>query len=203
MFVKICGLARREDILEVAAFRPDAMGFVLWPDSPRAIAAEDLIRWAPLIPPGIRKVGVFVDPELSEVRRIANLSGLDVIQLHRVENIERFRMIGLPIWKAIHADRMAPGEIGEGRVDAWVADTYSKDVPGGTGKTGNWEAIRGLVRTSRAPVLVAGGLNERNVEEAIRHIRPWGVDVSSGVEAEPGKKNVNSVREFIRACRKH
>jgi phosphoribosylanthranilate isomerase len=89
-----------------------------------------------------------------------------------------------------------------GRVDAFLADTYSKDLPGGTGKVGNWEAVRALVQSSTTPVILAGGLNPGNVREALHAVNPWGVDVSSGVEQSPGKKNINRVREFIQQCRR-
>jgi phosphoribosylanthranilate isomerase len=104
------------------------------------------------------------------------------------------------VWKAVYADRLKPSDTAE-RVDALVADTYSKDCPGGTGKVGNWEAIRSLVQCSEIPVVLAGGLKPENVRSALRVVNPWGVDVSSGVESSPGKKNIDRVREFIQQCR--
>jgi len=202
VFVKICGIAHRDDMMEVAAMKPDALGFVLWPDSPRYVKPEDLIRWMPLVGSKILKVGVFVKPDPDEASRIARRAGLDVIQIHGDDPDPKFDLLGLKIWQAVHADRMKITPVGSRvRVDAYVADTYSKELPGGTGKVGNWEAVRRLVKSSRTPVLLAGGLNAVNVREAIRAVQPWGVDVSSGVEEKPGRKNLNNVREFIQQCR--
>lgn len=201
VFVKICGIASQGDLLEIAALKPDAVGFVLWPDSPRHVKPDDLAKWLPMVKTDAKKVGVFVDPEPQTAISIARAAGLDVIQIHGTSALEPYNIAGIPVWKAIHADRMKPSSMDFGCIDAYVADTYSKDLPGGTGKVGNWEAARSLVQSSRIPVLLAGGLRPGNVCEAIRAVHPWGVDVSSGVESSPGKKNINLVREFIQQCR--
>lgn len=202
VFIKICGIASEEDLAAVAALQPNALGFVLWPGSPRAVRPADLIRWLPGAPTQALKVGVFVDPDPHEAVRIARLAGLDVIQVHGASVPAGLELEGVKIWRAVHADRMKLNDAGvRTRVDAFVADTYSKDLPGGTGATGNWEAVRALVQASGTPVLLAGGLRPDNVRDAIRAVRPWGVDVSSGVESRPGKKDINLVREFIRLCR--
>lgn len=201
VFIKICGIANHQDLMDVAVLMPDALGFVLWPDSPRYVAPDDLARWLPLVSTKALKVGVFVNPEPRTAIEIARRAGLDVIQVHGDNPIEPYVAANIPVWKAVHADRMKLSGLDGGRIDAYVADTYSKDLPGGTGKTGNWEAVRSLVQSTRVPVLLAGGLNPGNVRSALRAVNPWGVDVSSGVEARPGKKNSNSVREFIQQCR--
>lgn len=202
VFVKICGIANRDDLVAVAALKPDALGFVLWPDSPRYVKPDDLARWLPLAGGKFLKVGVFVNPDPAEAARIARKTGLDVIQIHGEAPALENEIHGFRVWRAVHADRMKlDGETACARVDAYVADTYSKELPGGTGKTGNWEAVRRLVQSTRTPVLLAGGLNASNVREAIRAVQPWGVDVSSGVEEKPGKKNINNVRDFIQQCR--
>lgn len=202
VFVKICGIANRADLEAVAAIKPNALGFVLWPGSPRYVDPVDLASWLRSVSTNALKVGVFVKPDLREAARLARRIGLDVVQVHGDVDSNALEVEGVKIWQAVYADRMKPGEAGlRGRVDAYVADTYSKELPGGTGKTGDWEAVRALVHASATPVLLAGGLNTGNVLEAIRAVRPWGVDVSSGVEERPGKKNMESVREFIRLCR--
>jgi len=200
VFVKICGIASWHDAMEVAALKPDALGFVLWPDSPRHVKAADLIHWLPKVSTTAVKVGVFVDPEPAEAVRIARAAGLDVIQVHKMSQVARFDICGIRVWQAVYADRMR-AERPAACVDAYVADTYSKELPGGTGKTGDWEAVRVLVRTGNLPVVLAGGLNETNVKEALHAVNPWGVDVSSGVEIEPGRKDIGKVREFIHLCR--
>jgi phosphoribosylanthranilate isomerase len=202
VFVKICGIANRHDLEEVVALKPNALGFILWPGSPRNVDPDELASWLRSVSTNALKVGVFVKPDLREAARLARRIGLDVVQVHGEVETHALDVEGVKVWQAVHADRMKPGEAGlRGRVDAYVADTYSKELPGGTGRTGNWEAVRGLVQTSATPVLLAGGLHPGNVREAIRAVRPWGVDVSSGVEERPGKKNVEKVREFIRLCR--
>ncbi|HMP89484.1 MAG TPA: phosphoribosylanthranilate isomerase [Kiritimatiellia bacterium] len=201
VFVKICGVANLDDLREVAALKPDALGFVLWPDSPRFINPDDLIKWLPMVSTDAMKVGVFVNPEPRSAIEIMRKARLDVIQLHGDGSIEPYVTAGFRVWKAVHADRMKNTDNPGGRIDAYVADTYSKELPGGTGKVGNWEAVRTLVQSTDIPVILAGGLNPSNVRSALRAVNPWGVDVSSGVEAGPGKKNINSVREFILQCR--
>jgi phosphoribosylanthranilate isomerase len=200
VFIKICGIANPKDLDDVSALRPDAVGFVLWPDSPRAVKPQDLIRWLPASGTHALKIGVFVKPDPEQVVEIARLAGLDAVQLHGVDSLSPYRVAGLRVWKAVYADRLKPSDTAE-RVDALVADTYSKDCPGGTGKVGNWEAIRSLVQCSEIPVVLAGGLKPENVRSALRVVNPWGVDVSSGVESSPGKKNIDRVREFIQQCR--
>ncbi|MCB1069398.1 MAG: phosphoribosylanthranilate isomerase [Kiritimatiellae bacterium] len=201
MFVKICGIANREDAIAVARLAPDALGFIFWPDSPRGVTADQVAAWTPLLPSSIHKVGVFVSPTPAEVTRTVHRAGLDVVQLHQVSSVDAFRVAGCAIWEVIHADRFDWTRIGRARVDAYVADTYSKEAPGGTGKVGNWEAIRTVAHRQKIPVIMAGGLNRDNIREAIRAVQPWGVDVSSGVEVSPGRKDLRAVEELIRSCR--
>jgi len=201
VFIKICGIASYHDAVEVAALKPDALGFVLWPGSPRHVTAEALIRWLPLVSTRAKKVGVFVDPDPAEALRIARAAGLDVIQVHGTANWSAFEIAGVRVWRVVYADRMPHAEKKPACVDAYVADTYSKEQPGGTGAVGNWEAVRSLVRETEVPVLLAGGLKPSNVGEALRAVHPWGVDVSNGVESAPGRKDLQKVREFIQQCR--
>ena len=201
LFVKICGLARREDVEAVAALRPDAMGFVFWPRSKRYVQAEQVAEWVGTIPDTIRKVGVFVDASPDEVERTLERAGLVVAQLHGDESPETVGAVRPPRWKAIHLDRMREDEITGYHVDAFLVDSYSAESPGGTGRVGDWNQARGFVQSQDTPVLLAGGLTPDNVREAIRAVEPWGVDVSSGVEAEPGKKDIDRVRLFIEQCR--
>lgn len=200
VFVKICGIANPQDLEAVAALRPDAVGFVLWPKSPRAVRPEDLVRWLPASVTKALKVGVFVDPEPVATIELVRRAGLDAVQVHGAVSLEPYQRAGIPVWRAVYADRMKPEDLA-GRVDALVADTYSKELPGGTGKVGNWEAVRALVQASAIPVVLAGGLHPGNVRSALRAVNPWGVDVSSGVEAAPGRKNIDRVRDFIQQCR--
>ena len=106
------------------------------------------------------------------------------------------------VWKALSVERKLPDPPESYHVDAFVLDSYSAEIPGGTGIVGDWDRSREFVKTSDTPVMLAGGLNPENVREAIRKVKPWGVDVSSGVELRPGKKDIEKVREFIKQCRK-
>ncbi|HMP76346.1 MAG TPA: phosphoribosylanthranilate isomerase [Kiritimatiellia bacterium] len=210
-FVKICGLANADDVDAVAALRPDAMGFVLWPPSKRAVRVEQLAEWTPRVPTGIRKVGVFVDATPDEVLRAMEQGGLDVAQLHGRERADDFRKFPRPIWRAVSLRgdggakaQLAPADLAaiDGwSVDAYLVDTYSPSAPGGTGLVGNWELARAFVERADRPVLLAGGLTAGNVREALAAVKPWGADVSSGVERTPGRKDIEQVREFIKQCR--
>ena len=209
--VKICGLANAGDVDAVAALRPDAMGFVLWPGSKRAVTPEQLAAWTPRIPAGIRKVGVFVDATPDAVLRAMEQGGLEVAQLHGRERAEEFRGFPRPLWRAVSlrgdggaAPRLSPEDLAaiDGwSVDAYLVDTYSPTAPGGTGRVGNWALARAFVERASRPVWLAGGLTAGNVREALAAVEPWGADVSSGVERAPGCKDIEQVKEFIRQCR--
>lgn len=201
VFVKICGIANREDADAVAELGPDAMGFNLWPGSKRYAEPEKVAEWARRVPAGILKVGIFVDASAGQVRETMQRTGLEVAQLHGKEQAEEFRNSGFRIWKALPL-KAGIAEAAEGwSVDAFLVDTYSPQSPGGTGQVGDWVAARAFVEQAPARVLLAGGLTPDNVREAIRAVRPWGVDVSSGVEARPGRKDLDNVRAFIERCR--
>jgi phosphoribosylanthranilate isomerase len=218
VFVKICGLANAADVAAVAALRPDALGFVLWPKSKRAVRPEQVAEWTRDLPPGQLKVGVVVDESIEEVRRAVEVARLDVVQWHGFPEVRGQRsevsrqaeadffqaleksLSGVSkLWKVHRLDREnpPPGAF----VDALVLDSYSPAAPGGTGQTVDWTAARAFVAASRAKVILAGGLTPENIAEGIRAVRPWGVDVSSGVEAQPGRKDLTAVKRFIETCR--
>lgn len=200
-FVKICGLARGSDVEAVAALRPDAMGFVFWAGSRRAVRAREVADWVKSVPAGIKKVGVFVDATPEEILRAMDTANLDVAQLHGRERAADFAAFARTLWRAV-SPREGDHAVPEGwSVDAYLIDTYSAAAPGGTGQVGDWRLARAFVEQSDRPVLLAGGLTPRNVREALRAVRPWGADVSSGVEREPGRKDIDKVREFIEQCR--
>lgn len=199
--VKICGLANAADAAAVAALRPDAIGFVFWTGSARAVRAEQVAEWTADLPADLLKVGVFVDVEPDEILRTMDRAQLDVAQLHGRESPNVFRAFPRPLWRsvALHADRTT--DCSGWSVDAYLIDTYSAHAPGGTGRVGDWERARTFVAESDRPVWLAGGLTPENVAAAIRTVRPWGVDVSSGVERSPGCKDMEKVRKFIEQCR--
>ena len=216
VFVKICGLANAADVAAVAALQPDAMGVVFWPQSPRAVRPEQVAQWTRALPPGVLKVGVFVDENAAAVSRAVEIARLDVVQWHGFPAVSGQRsaagaaaaagffqdlektLTGIAkVWKVV---RLGRADV-PARVDAVVLDSYSPASPGGTGQSVDWAAARAYVQASPVNVLLAGGLRAENVAEALRAVRPWGVDVSSGVEAQPGQKNLEAVKRFIEAAR--
>jgi phosphoribosylanthranilate isomerase len=200
-FVKICGICSKGDLEQISAFAPDALGFIQWPKSKRYIDPQTVGQWG--TPAGIRRVGVFVSPTEAELAHAAQHARLDVLQVHRVPDgwaLDREIFKGLEIWRALNPDEMYFMDHGF-RFDRLLLDSYDPKTIGGTGLTCDWDKARDLVRASDTPVLLAGGLSAENVAEAIRLVKPWGVDVSSGVEIEPGVKDLAKVKAFIDACR--
>lgn len=201
LFVKICGICSEGDLEQISALKPDALGFVQWPKSKRYIAPETVGQWK--TPHGIKRVGVFVSPTEEELRYAANTAKLDVLQIHRLpENwsVERKYFHGLEIWRALKPEEMVFMECGF-QFDRFLLDSYDPVTVGGTGKTCDWTRAHDLVRASDVPILLAGGLTAQNVAEAVAAVNPWGVDISSGVEIEPGVKDIEKVKAFIKACR--
>ena len=200
--VKLCGMTRLVDARAAVRHDADAVGFIFWKGSPRRIAPATARRIARALPPFVTKVGVFVDAPPREVARIARHVGLDVIQLHGAEDPAKYRAIGLPILKAVSV---------VDRASLVAAHAYADDVTvlvdardpvrrGGTGRVADWRLAR-LV-ASRRRILLAGGLTPANLAQAIRAVRPWGIDVSSGVEVSPGVKSESAIARLMREVRR-
>ncbi|HEB76138.1 MAG TPA: phosphoribosylanthranilate isomerase [Nitrospirae bacterium] len=193
--VKICGITRGEDALAAVESGADALGFVFYSGSPRHIrleAARDIIRE---LPPFVTTVGVFVDEVPSTISEIVEAAGIDVVQLHGGEPEEVCRLWPRVI-KAFRVRELTDLDaVARYRVSAYLLDTYSPDMPGGTGQVFNWDIA--LEAKRFGPVVLAGGLTPENVDRAVRWVRPYGVDVSSGVEREKGVKDEEKVRLFI------
>lgn len=218
--VKICGNANAQDARIVAALAPDFMGYIFWPGSKRFVTPEDVRDWARDLPP-IPRVGVFVDATPDDVKRAVEVAGLFAAQLHGDEDASLFAGVARQIWKVIkiapavpetgslrggsfqrlESGELVSGVVAGGFVDAVLLDTAKKDAPGGTGEINDWNVARDFVAASKTPVLLAGGLTAVNVADSIRAVRPWGVDVSSGVESAPAKKDPVKVAAFIAAAR--
>jgi len=198
MHVKICGITRTEDALLAAELGATALGFVLWPGSPRAIdpfRARTIVRH---LPPLVSVVGVFVDQPLEYVRRVARLVPLDAIQLHGGESADYCRDTGGRVIKAIGASRTAAEGIERlPRNVIVLLDACDPVQHGGTGRSIDWTVAARVARMR--PTILAGGLRPENVGEAIRRVRPFGVDVSSGVEVRPGVKDAGRLRDFFAA----
>ncbi len=201
-FVKICGLTSEGEVDAVAALQPDAIGFVFWPGSKRFVHAEDVAVWTRDLPATIRKVGVFSDAEADDILRTMELANLDIAQLHGTEQPADFLNFPHPLWRAVRlmANRQE-GPPDRWSVDAFLVDSYDARAPGGTGVLTDWNAARYFVEHSVKPVILAGGLTPENVRDALASVKPWGVDVSSGVETEPGRKDIEKVKRFIEQCR--
>jgi phosphoribosylanthranilate isomerase len=202
VFVKICGICSEGDLEQISAFKPDAFGFIQWPKSKRYISPETVGKWD--TPEGVKRVGVFVAPDEAELAHAAQHGRFDVLQVHRVSSgwkLDRGLFKGVEIWRALNPDELYFDESGFA-YDRFLLDSYDPKTVGGTGQVCDWDKASSLVKSLETPVLLAGGLSPDNVAEAIKTVRPWGVDVSSGVEIEPGKKDIAKVEAFIAACRK-
>jgi phosphoribosylanthranilate isomerase len=200
--VKICGLTDPEDARLAAALGAHALGFIFYPPSPRYVSPEQARGIIRQLPPFVLTVGVFVDEEMDAVRDIAALAGLDWVQLHGRESPEYCRTLGRRVIKAFRIAgeeslRALPAY--QGAVQAFLLDTYRPGLPGGTGEAFDWQLAQKA--KDYGPIILAGGLTPDNVAEAIRAARPQAVDVASGVEAAPGKKDPERVRDFMEAVR--
>lgn len=195
--IKFCGLTQATDITTAVAAGADALGFVLWPGSRRHVDLEKLIELAALVPAFVTRVGLFVDAEPELVRCVE--PHLDLLQFHGDETPAFCAGFARPWIKALRMrdglDLHAAAEAFAG-AQALLLDAYRPGVPGGTGETFDWSRIpAGL----KKPVILAGGLTPENVADAIERVRPYAVDVSGGVEAEPGSKCPRLLAAFSRA----
>ena len=196
--VKICGITTPEDALTAVEAGTDALGFVFYRESPRHIFPEEAARIISLLPPFIQAVGLFVNEEPETVNRISRICRLGLVQLHGDETPDYCRRIEQRVMKAFRVRSMTCLDpIADYRLSGCLLDAYSPAAFGGTGQSFNWEIAQEAVRRGHKIVL-AGGLTPENVAEAIRLTHPYAVDVSSGVESTPGKKDADKVRQFIR-----
>ena len=203
LFVKVCGITSPEDALLAAEAGADAVGFVFWPGSPRHVDAAMARRMSDALPASIVRVGVFVDARADDMARAADEACLDLLQLHGVEPPEALRSLPRRAWKAVRVGRdfvAADALRYEGRAAGILLDSRGDGLPGGTGKAFDWALAR-EVRNGTSFLVLAGGLHAENVADAIALVRPDGIDVSSGVEASPGRKDPSRVRDFIAAAR--
>ncbi|MCD6404292.1 MAG: phosphoribosylanthranilate isomerase [Planctomycetes bacterium] len=197
---KICGIMRVEDALAAVQAGADAVGFV-FAESPRRVTPEEASRIVSILPPFVCPVGVFVDAASGEVQRTAREVGLHCVQLAGGESPEYIgKLAGLTVIKTIHVAGSEDVERAARYEDAWILlDTASAKAAGGTGEVFPWRYAAGLAAARQ--VILAGGLGPCNVAQAIDEVRPWGVDVSSGVETSPGIKDAGKIRDFIAAVR--
>lgn len=201
VLVKICGITSVEDGLAAAEAGADAIGFVFYEKSPRFVPVETAAAISRELPGHLIRVGVFVDAPVGDVMRAASECALQLLQFHGSETPAYCQQFGLMHMKAfrIHGPETL-AQLDDYPSDAWLLDAFSPGALGGTGATFNWDLAVEAGAKGR-PIFLAGGLTPENVAEAVRKVRPFGVDVSSGVEASPGKKDHARVREFVSAVR--
>jgi phosphoribosylanthranilate isomerase len=202
--VKICGITNVEDALAAVKAGADAVGFVFHKESPRRVTSDVVKRIVAQLPPFVLPVGVFVNEDIKIVRDLMDDCGLALAQLHGDEAAAYCDLLGRPVLKAIRLkDRgslLSLAEYtGRSRVRGFVLDAFSAVSYGGTGQVTDWSLAAEAART--VPVVLAGGLTPANVAEAVQKVKPYGVDVSSGVESRPGRKDHEKIRAFIKAAK--
>lgn len=198
--MKICGITNIADALHASACGADALGFVFYPGSPRFVDPDRARRIIAELPPMVTTVGLFVNQSPARIREMVEFCGLNTVQLHGEEEPDQ---CSYPPCRVIKALRLKGGMdesvFSAYRVSALLLDAYVPDQYGGTGHCCDW--ARATEIASRHRVILAGGLNPENVSDAVRQVRPYGVDVSSGVEKSPGQKDPEKVATFIRMAR--
>src|SRR5271155_3386898 len=212
-WVKICGMTNLEDALTAVDAGADAVGFVFYEKSPRNISVEAAREIVERLPEGVEKVGVFVNHSAAQVADISDQVGLSAVQVYPLASSGALISDLVPNSKlrtfvAVPGERFtSEGSFGIflsreflGGINALFIDSGSPQQPGGTGKNFDWQSAAGSIRLigEAVPVVIAGGLTSENVGEAIGILKPWGVDVASGVEARPGKKDPEKVRAFVK-----
>jgi phosphoribosylanthranilate isomerase len=198
VFVKVCGITSVEDAQAAADAGADALGFVLAP-SPRRVTPDQAREIIRQVPSTVLTVGVFVDASLEDMQEIRDHCGLGAVQLHGNESEEKAASVGGTVIKALRVGKEPLTCEGAYPKATLLLDTYSPTAVGGTGKTFDWNLA---VETARKrPIFLAGGLTPDNIIEAIEMVRPYAVDVSSGVEAEPGRKDHEKLERFIRRAK--
>lgn len=199
--IKICGITNTEDAVAAAELGADAVGFVFAP-SPRQISPEKAREIIMVLPPLVQTVGVFVDEDPERVTSIAESCPLDILQLHGKEPPGYCRQFAQRVVKAMRVqsrDHLEGCSEYSGVVNAFLLDTYVPGQPGGTGATFDWNLA--LEAKEYGPIILAGGLNPDNVAAAIRAVRPYAVDASSGLEQQPGIKDHDKMTRFIQSVR--
>ena len=199
MLVKICGITRLDDAEAAVDAGADALGFVFWRDSPRFIDPYRVRAIARRLPPFISAVGVFVNQPVEYVAGVASLVPLNAVQLHGDEPVAEVNSVGRPVIKALTLDVASQPHL----LSSWPArvtillDVHDPVRRGGTGRSIDWTAAAAIAAQRR--IMLAGGLTPDNVAEAIDRVRPFGIDVSSGVERSPGVKDHARIRALCRA----
>ncbi|MEM1157365.1 MAG: phosphoribosylanthranilate isomerase [Verrucomicrobiota bacterium] len=201
MKVKYCGITRQRDAKYAVELGVDALGFIFYPKSPRYIDIAAAALIASTLPPFITRVAVTVNSSDEEIAKIQAAGCFDRIQLHGDETPQRcLQLAPTPLIKAVGVPLVEGTECDAYPVQALLLDKAS-DRRGGTGEPIDWEVAAQLRNTSRLPVILSGGLNSENVQKAVEIVQPYGIDICSGIESEPGIKNHQRMKEFMQLCR--
>ena len=199
--IKVCGTTNLKDALFAVDSGADAIGFIFYKKSPRCILQKDAKDIVAKLPPFVETVGVFVNETSDRVNRIAEQCKLTAIQLHGDESSAFCRRIKRRVIKAFRVkDTNSFKGMADYDVSGFLLDSYNEESKGGTGKTFDWNLA--LRAKKQGPIILAGGLNPYNVYTAIHRVKPYGVDVCSGVEKSPGIKDSVKIDEFIKSVRK-
>jgi phosphoribosylanthranilate isomerase len=199
--VKICGLTNLNDALDAIELGADLLGFNFYPDSPRFIEPESARQIFEEIPGNIPKVGVFVNHPIQEVLDLAVDLGLDYLQFHGDESPEELNPLGRPWYKAFRLkDESVLLQIPKYECEWILVDAYSERAYGGTGITAHWDLVREAAKFGKK-IILAGGLNEENISLAVATLRPFMVDVASGLEITPGRKDYRKMEVFIQRAK--
>jgi phosphoribosylanthranilate isomerase len=201
MKVKICGITREEDARLAVRAGADALGFIFVKTSKRWIPPERAAAIITDLPSQVLPVGVFVNTPVEEIRRMMDITGIRLVQLHGDETPQEASDLGAPVWKAF---RVGPAfdvtTLAAYTVDGYLLDTMVDGMMGGTGKIFNWQIAVGAKQYG--PVILSGGITPDNVQQAIREVSPYAIDVSSGVEASPGRKDPARISRLFDAIRR-
>lgn len=195
--VKICGITREEDALAACELGADALGFVFYPKSPRAIELDRFQTIATKVPPFVTIVGLFVNPSAEQVQGVIDTQLCDLLQFHGDEDEAFCSQFSFPYIKAIRVKNeqaIVDGEKAFPSAKGLLFDAYDEALFGGTGKQFDWSLLAKMKSQVVKPVIVAGGLTADNVAESIQHLMPWAVDVSGGVEAEQDGKQLKGIK---------
>lgn len=200
--VKICGITRSEDLHAACSAGADALGFVFYAKSPRNLEIEQAARLLGQLPPFVQSVGLFVDAEPDFIVSVLKAVPLDLLQFHGKETPSQCRAFGRPYLKAVRMKEDTDlvkycADFHDAR--ALLLDAYVPGVPGGTGERFDWDLIPASLPM---PIVLSGGLNPDNITLAVEKVKPWAVDVSSGVESSPGQKDSAKVAAFIKRAKR-
>ena len=202
--IKICGITNLADAQLAVELGANALGFIFYRQSKRYVAPALAAEICAALPPFVAKVGVFVNESEVDIRKTLNDCRLDVVQLHGEESPEFCQRFPVKVIKAIRVrSEDSVRTATDYDVDALLLDTYTAEQHGGTGQKFDWTLARQAKTMLRVPIVLSGGLTPENVGDAMRQVEPFAVDVASGVEAEPGRKDLEKLRRFFKACRQN